>query len=317
MRWLDRLVLLGVLATAGTLAVGELGRLRWDLELLSHFAVQYACALALAFVYFLLRRRWLWFGVTVAALLLPAWRLAPYAPLCRYATCATAGTHGLRVMTINVQASNSRYDLVRAEIERFDPDVVFLPESTDRWAAALAPLRARYPYVVDGKSPSVFSLLLFSRLPLAETAIVNLPEPGGFPAVVARVCAAGAADAAACVRLIGVHPPPPMTATWAAERDAALGALPGLVAAAAGGPTILLGDFNCTPWSPRFRDLLAASGLRDTAPGFGLSPTWFARWPLGLKIDHILVGGGIGTGWHEVGGDVGSDHFPVVVDLRF
>ncbi len=317
MRWLDRLALAALIGTAAAFALGELGRTHWRLELLSHFAVQYALALAATGGYFLLRRRPLWAAMAALALLLPAWRLAPYLPIADAPTQA-AGSHRLRVMSINVHARNQRHAAVRAEIERFDPDIVFLAESTERWAAALAPLRARYPYVIDGKSESVFSLFLFSRVPLAEASIVELPASGRFRTIAARLCPEPGGGAAGCVRLLGVHPPPPLSAGWAAERDAVLAALPGLMAAPGGGPTIVLGDFNCSPWSPVYRDLAAATGLRDSALGFGAGATWFSRWlPLGLKIDHILIGGGITATAHAIGRDVGSDHYAVVADLQF
>jgi endonuclease/exonuclease/phosphatase (EEP) superfamily protein YafD len=317
-RWLDGLVVLGVVGTALAFALGELGRYDWRLELLSHFAVQYAIALVIACLYFLVRGRALWFVVTALAALMPAWRLAGYIPMWSAPTHATAGTHQLRVMTINVHAGNTRYDDVRAEIERLDPDIVFLPENTDRWAAGLASLRATYPYVIDGRSTSVFSLFLFSRVPLSDAAIIQLPQPGGLPAVVARACGEGTDNDMGCIQLVGIHPPPPRTADWAAERDSVLRAIPALIAGPDADRTILLGDFNCTPWSPLFRDLVTATGLRSTAAGFGLSPTWFSRWlPFGLTIDHILIGKAITARSHDVGGDVGSDHFPVVADVTF
>jgi endonuclease/exonuclease/phosphatase (EEP) superfamily protein YafD len=317
-RWLDRLVIVGVVATAITFVLGELGRLDWRLELLSHFAVQYTIALAVAGVYFLIRGRALWLVVAVVIGLMPAWRIASYLPIGGASTHAAGGTHSLRVMTINVHAGNARYEDVRVEIERLDPDIVFVPENTDRWAAGLAPLRAGYPYVVDGKSESVFSLFLFSRVPLSQSSIVTLPQPDGFPAIVTRACAEGADNDMACVRVIGMHPPPPLTADLASQRDAALQAIPQLVAGEDVARTIVLGDFNCTPWSPLFRDLLTATGLRDAALATGLAPTWLSRWlPFGLTIDHILVGEAIDVSRHDVGNDVGSDHFPVVADLRF
>lgn len=316
--WLDRLAIASVAATVIAFILGELGRFNWRLELLSHFAVQYAIALAVAGAYFFVRGRALWFIVAVVIGLMPAWRIASYLPIGRAPTHAAGGTHALRVMTINVQAGNTRYDDVRAEIERLDPDIVFLPENTDRWAAGLAPLRARYPYVVDGKSESVFSLFLFSRFPLSESSIVSLPEPIGFPAIVTRACAEGADNDMACVRVIGMHPPPPLAADLASKRDAALQALPQLVAGQEAARTIVLGDFNCTPWSPLFRDLVTATGLRDAALATGLAPTWLSRWlPFGLTIDHILIGEGIDVSRHEVGKDVGSDHSPVVAELHF
>lgn len=318
LRWLDRLVIAGMAATALALLAGELGRLHWRLELASHFLLQYALALAAAAAWLLLRRRWLWLGAAILLLLMPGWRLAPYLPIGADGTASAAAVHRIRVMTINVHASSTAYDRVRAEIERLDPDVIFLPENTDRWAAGLAPLRERYPFVVDGQSPSVFSLFLFSRLPLSEAAIITLPDPGGFPAITARVCTGETAGGDACLRLVGVHPPPPMAPDIAAARDDALRALPTLIAGPDAARTVLLGDFNCTPWSPLFRDLLAATGLRDSARGFSPVPTWASRrLPFGIKIDHILVGDAIAVSDYMVGDDVGSDHYPVVADLSF
>jgi endonuclease/exonuclease/phosphatase (EEP) superfamily protein YafD len=318
LRWLDRLVAAGVVAAIVAMALGELGRLYWLLELFSHFLVQYLFGFAVAALYFLLRRRWRWLVVAVLLAVASSWRLAPYAPIDAKAATAATGAHRLRIMTINVHASSDRYDLVRAEIERLDPDIVFLPENTERWAAGLAPLRARYPYVIDGQSPSVFSLFLFSRVPLADAAIIKLPQPDGFPAIVARLCPQATDRDAACLRLVGIHPPPPRDSRIATERYATLQALPALIAGSDAERTVLLGDFNCTPWSPLFRDLLSATGLRDSARGFDLSPTWASHWlPLGLKIDHILVGSAVAVRSHAVGGEVGSDHFPVVADLEF
>jgi endonuclease/exonuclease/phosphatase (EEP) superfamily protein YafD len=318
LNWLDRIVMAGVIAAVIAMLLGELGRFYWLFELGSHFVAQYLFGFAATAAYFLLRRRWRWLVLAAMLATIPAWRLASYASFDANAAPTATGSHRLRVMTINVHASSDRYDLVRAEIERLDPDIVFLPENTNRWAAGLAPLRVRYPYVVDGQSPSVFSLFLFSRIPLSDAAIIKLPEPDGFPAIVVRIRPEGAGNDAACLRIVGIHPPPPLDGRIAGERHAALQALPNLIAGKGVERTVLLGDFNCTPWSPLFRDLLAATGLRDSARGFDLSPTWASRWlPFGLKIDHILVGQAITVTSHEVGDEVGSDHFPVVADLQF
>jgi endonuclease/exonuclease/phosphatase (EEP) superfamily protein YafD len=79
---------------------------------------------------------------------------------------------------------------------------------------------------------------------------------------------------------------------------------------------VLLGDLNCTPWSPAFDRLLAAARLRDSGRGRGLHPTWFSAVPfVGLPIDHVLVGPGVGVRGRHVGPDIGSDHRPVIADL--
>jgi endonuclease/exonuclease/phosphatase (EEP) superfamily protein YafD len=80
---------------------------------------------------------------------------------------------------------------------------------------------------------------------------------------------------------------------------------------------IVAGDFNTSPWSPHFRELLAEAGLRNAAEGHGWIatwPSWF--WPARVPIDHVLVGGRLGAASLERGPHIGSDHYPVVADLR-
>ena len=80
---------------------------------------------------------------------------------------------------------------------------------------------------------------------------------------------------------------------------------------------IVAGDFNTTPWSPHFGDLLAAAGLRNAAEGKGYIPTWPTWfWPARIPIDHVLLKGPIAVTTVRRGPTVGSDHFPIIADLR-
>lgn len=78
---------------------------------------------------------------------------------------------------------------------------------------------------------------------------------------------------------------------------------------------VLLGDLNCTPFSPWFGRLLRDGQLRDTGKGFGLPSTW-SRHGIGLPIDHILAGGAWQVIDRRVHPDrMGSDHHPVIAVL--
>jgi len=89
-----------------------------------------------------------------------------------------------------------------------------------------------------------------------------------------------------------------------------------------GDEQILLGDLNCTPWSPYFDKLLAKGHLKDSERGFGFTPSWptkmFLFVPLRpfLPIDHVLVSQGIVVKERRLLGEVGSDHLPVLVRLK-
>ena len=90
-------------------------------------------------------------------------------------------------------------------------------------------------------------------------------------------------------------------------------------------PVIVTGDFNLTPWSPRFRAAWRASGL-TFAGDYRLWPkTWPAHavpWKYlpavligGIPIDHVLVSRHFAVAAIRRGPYIGSDHYPVLADL--
>jgi endonuclease/exonuclease/phosphatase (EEP) superfamily protein YafD len=82
------------------------------------------------------------------------------------------------------------------------------------------------------------------------------------------------------------------------------------------GPSIVMGDLNCTSWSPYFADLLRLSGLRDSRLGFGIQPSWTGNTRfMAIPIDHVLVSHEIDVLDRHTGSKIGSDHLPVLVDL--
>jgi endonuclease/exonuclease/phosphatase (EEP) superfamily protein YafD len=66
-----------------------------------------------------------------------------------------------------------------------------------------------------------------------------------------------------------------------------------------------------------FARFLESAGLRDALEEPRWSPTWMAGfWPLGLRIDHVLVTPELCVESVEVGPSIGSDHRPVIARLR-
>ena len=79
----------------------------------------------------------------------------------------------------------------------------------------------------------------------------------------------------------------------------------------------VLGDLNITSCSPWFAELKDAGSLIDTRDGFGLQPSWPVQSPLiVIPIDHVLVSRDFQILSRRIGEDIGSDHWPVVVDLH-
>ncbi len=314
-------LLLGLVAA--TLA-GLAARLHWIGDLATHFRVQYT---ALALISLLLaavgRRR----GIALAAGTLMFWHGSAavwlYLPAASSTTLAASPTtlaaatnlgvrpNRLRLVSCNVYTANPQKSAVIRFIQAERPDVALFMEVDAAWQTALAELDADFPYHLIQARDSNFGIALFSRQPCRDLKLLFLDRTG-VPAVTGQIAAQGRT-----LSLFGSHPVPPTRAFNASARNEHFAAL-ALAVANRGGPSVVMGDLNCTPWSPHFHDLLRHSGLRDSQAGFGPQRSWPAgNWALRIPIDHILVSPQIRVLDRRLGPDIGSDHLPVIVDIEW
>ncbi len=284
-----------------------LGQFGWLFDLTSHFRVQYAALLlALATACFARKKTkpasfYLAFAfvniATVAACLLGS-----------QPKVAAGGTR-LRFMLLNVHTANEQFDRVKSLIAATQPDLFVLEEVDERWLKELAALRDRWPYQISQPRDDNFGIALFSKLPLRDAEVIYLGE-AEVPSITARVEVGGKV-----VTILGTHPLPPGGSEYARLRNGQLAAIPGFLAPR-GGPAVVLGDLNVTPWNHYFRGLLRETGLRDSSRGQGLHATWPSHlWPLRIPVDHCLVSREFRVLRKQVGPRVGSDHLPLIVEL--
>lgn len=303
--------LLGALAfTAGAASLaGFFGSLSWALDILSHFRAQYALGFLLLAALFAAGRKW------KAALGSLALACANALPILCFLLPPAAAPDGnapsFRAMLMNVNTACGDPARVRAAIADAQPDLLVLEEISRRWLEDLAPVLETYPYRITEPRHDNFGIGLFSRRPLAAATA----EPFGIvniPSLFAEVTLGGRTLA-----IVATHPLPPGGALLAAERDRHLEWLARKVAAIPP-PVLLLGDLNTSPWSPHYRRFLKTSGLRDSARGRSIRPTWPAPYPLlWIPLDHALHSPGIAIRARTVGPAIGSDHYPLVVDFSW
>lgn len=113
---------------------------------------------------------------------------------------------------------------------------------------------------------------------------------------------------------MGGHPWPPQLAWGALHRSQM--AFITQVAVAATPPLIVAGDFNAVPWSHTMHELAAQAEVRLVRRGLGLTRTFRPMPGFGLPIDHVLVSDAWQVLGLEYGPPGGSDHTPLIVDLR-
>jgi endonuclease/exonuclease/phosphatase (EEP) superfamily protein YafD len=272
-------------------------RLYWLLDLACHWQWLYAQLLLIATLVQLTRtRRWrLLFLLPLAAL--PWWTAAPVAPR------AVGNGPSLNVAAANLHHRERDLQPLRDWLASAQPDLVVLTELTPSHAAQIEAM-VGYPHRQLAPEQGPFGIGLLSRYPLIEAQLRH--DADGIPYVDAIVDWRGQP-----IRVLGVHPMPPLSPHFHRARDRALRVWAEHARAL---PTVLAGDLNATPWSSAFAGL-AEQGLRRAS---GLAPTWpsAVATTTGLPIDHVLVSKAWSVQAQARGPDIGSDHRPVSVRLQ-
>ena len=287
---------------------GFFGGSWWVLDLLAGFRHQLAIGLTICALVGVFAR---WRKTAVAIGLLAAVNLALIVPL--YIGPSRPETGELRVLSFNVLASNRRFGDVVEFIRASDADVVVLHEVTSRWEEAIEEAAATFddwPYeITEARARGD----LFGSLVLVEAGATV--ESFGFALTDPRAIEILLPDG---VALLAIHPLSPSSEFRAQQNDRQL-LFATQWAAGQDGPAIVVGDFNATPWSFPFRRLISSTDLSNSARGYGLDLSYPADGnPLvRVPIDHLLFSDGLAVVDRRLGPAMGSDHFPLTVDLAF
>lgn len=286
------------------------GRWVWWLDVLANFRAQYALVLTVLGVIVVISR---WKRSGIAILAVAAVNIAVVAPLFLGSPGRpdpTAPT--LRVLSFNLLSDNESFNEVIDYIRDTDADLVFLHEASRPWEVALDSADLGYRMVKGRSEGLIFGTVILVK---GEADIVSY----GFAAGQARAVSLTYVPEGWPEPVTGLstHPLAPTNAERAGLRDAQLGFAADWAADQAG-PYFVVGDLNATPWSWPFRRLVAEGGLRNSQLGFGLQPSFSARTNVLFRvpIDHLLTGEGLRVRDRRLGPNLGSDHFPLVVDLE-
>jgi endonuclease/exonuclease/phosphatase (EEP) superfamily protein YafD len=280
------------------------------LELLTHFRLQYLLGgLLLLPLYGLAQRRLeiliCLFCVALNAAPIVTW----YAPAM---TVLPENPQPLRVIVSNVLTKNERYDDLIRYVQTATPDVLVVMELDPKWQKQLARLRSQLPYNIESPSDDNFGIAIYSRYPL-QTPVIRYWADGPYavPSLTANITVNQKT-----LSLVATHPLPPLKPDYFQYRNQQMVDMANYVKAQPH-PTIVMGDLNMSMWSPYYQKFVHDTKFKNTRQGFGIKPSWPANSPLLLiPIDHCLVSPAIAVVRHQVGPDIGSDHYPLLADLQ-
>ena len=305
------LVAVPAIALALVSVAAFFGRYIWWLDVLANFRMQYLVVLlVLGLLLVFSRYRKIAYGILFVAGI----NLFLVAPL------FLGGGGGseinaptIRVMSFNLLSQNQEYAEVVAFIEANQPDVVLLNEASLPWEAAMESADLGYEVVRARSDDLIFGTLVLLRHPSRVTSF-------GFAETDPRALEISyRADGwDRNVLMLSSHPLSPANAERAGLRDAQLGFAADW-ASRQDGPYLVVGDFNATPWSWPFRRLIEKGRLSNSQNGFGLQASFAANsnWLFRVPIDHLLHSESMRVRNRWLGPPMGSDHFPLIVDLEF
>lgn len=308
------IVFAGLLGATAASGAGFFARAGFPFELFSHFRPHYVAGFSgLAAVAALARFRALAAAGALGAMVNA---IAVFAPLAGAVPRASdVEGRSLTLVWSNLQGEHSALKRVAALAAQVDADVVALTE-LPWFLHGLDDLFPELPCQDRRTTRNPFVVVTLSRAPCGGAGAAS---PDFWPHAARWANVTGAAQVVAAhpgrpaeINLAALHPIPPLSRRRLADRDAVINAAG--ETAAARDAALIVGDFNATPWSPVMIDL-RRRGFRPVDCGAPWRSTWFSRAPLmGLPIDLAYAGPSVAGARCEVGPDVGSDHYPLIIE---
>lgn len=219
----------------------------------------------------------------------------------------------LSIIVSNVFMPNRKYEAFLEMVRSKNPDIILAVETDLAWVDALQPLEAIYVHSVKKPLDNTYGMALYSKLKLIDPRTETLVE-NRVPSIHAKVSLPS--QDVVSIHCLHPRPPTPKTETTA-KRDAELS----VVAIAVGKiklPIIVMGDLNDVAWSRTTKKFQKTSGLVDPRRGRGLYNTFDATNPLlRFPLDHVFHSTDFKLVSFERLPDIGSDHFPIYIELSY
>jgi endonuclease/exonuclease/phosphatase (EEP) superfamily protein YafD len=195
----------------------------------------------------------------------------------------------ITVIDSNVLVGNPSQAEAAEVILAADADLIVLSEFEPLMREMLSSQGAdeRYPYRELHDIRGTEGMGVYSKFPLSDIAF----DPVGTrPAIQATV----SPDGLPPMRLIAVHPLPPIALPWRLNWASDVAKI-GELGRTSELPTMVIGDFNASYFHPDFRRVLKHYTDVHQALGKGLSTSWPADefMPPFVRLDHALVRNGL------------------------
>lgn len=212
------------------------------------------------------------------------------------------------LLLMNILSSNTNYEEVRRTIKNTDADFVVIIELNQKWENELKKIKTDYPYKFTEIREDNFGMGFYAK----EKLFLEKKLSTSTPCIYFRNIKGKGFN------IVMLHPIPPISKTAYEERNRYLDKVTTFSKQILHQKILLVGDLNCSPFSPDYKKFLKNSGLKDSQENFGFQPTWRSNLPflMQTQLDHV---------WHSEDIEIlhrqtlpieGSDHKAVLVVFK-
>jgi len=278
----------------------------WTFDLFTHFHYIYILALLCLILIHIVNNKYKWGILFLALLCYPL--IQVIGSYKEDTKISINSSQTIRLLSANIDMNNSNHEYFKNLITKNNPDVILLLETNNAWTKNITYLGSEYPYNLTHPRSDYFGVTLYSKHPLSDEKIIY-GEKNLLPTLQATIN-----STAGKFILFGIHLDWPLSQTSVIRQRQQIDWLNRVVRETSDN-LIVMGDFNTTPWSVNYRNLLSNGKLkacnRTFKPG-----TWPGRLSyIALPIDHCFYSGDVKITRYYVSDYFGSDHKAIVVDL--
>jgi endonuclease/exonuclease/phosphatase (EEP) superfamily protein YafD len=290
-----------------------------DFPRIQLFVASLLCILILLIVV----KKWKWYNYLLAfglfsGLCINAFFIINYTTIVPvtvpWLTALESSENQISILLTNVKMTNRKAETLLDLIEQKKPDLILAMEVDEWWNEKLSTLKSEYPYTQQAINEVTYGMVLYSKLPIqkVEVEYLNNKKVPSFESTISL-------SSGKKISFHAIHPVPPTyfkdLPDNEGQQEEALKKL-GNEITNRYYPTIIAGDVNDVVWAQVDALTGTENILFDVRVGRGFYNSFNAhnplmRWPL----DHVFVTKEFKLKSLERLPKIGSDHFPIFVEL--
>ncbi len=221
----------------------------------------------------------------------------------------------IKILQFNVLYENEELSKAIPWIIAQGADVVVLQEVNNARALELGELKKHYAWsqIKTNESRDAFGMAIFSNKPVTKFDYIDIGDGWNHYTMTELLVAEQK------IHLYELHTPPPVYPYFSQQRDKSLELMADILAKDQTPYRLLVGDLNCTIYSPYLQDILKEADMHHAQQGYNVEGTWpdFVPSFLRIGIDQLLASKQVKIEKRTVAGYHGSDHMPVITTLEF